>query len=189
MNQENNWKNHAVQSWEQQFLYYDCLLLFVSSDQKQQQILQQLTNSNNEFLANWDEMNLHNFHLFDLDRYNDFVTGLESRIFIETSVRRTRKKVALIRERSKNFKICSIKNNGNIRLNPSYFFNEKWKADIEGWTELEENSDDPIIKNWLRRFKERSMNYHEAHMQHMIGGPPVEYDFSSGRTGPFPAII
>ena len=180
-----NWKDHVVQKWEQHFLYLDCMMLFVTCSDKKKVLSEQYEKSKSEFLSNWYETYLHESSVFDAVGYKVFVDALETNLCFEAGTRVTRANLAVFHARSLSFKICYINADGGLSLDPSFYYRAKWEDDIDGWKSLEEIHEDPCIRNWFHLFKERAKRYYEADMLRLIGGPSVDYDFSSVGKGPF----
>jgi 2-succinyl-5-enolpyruvyl-6-hydroxy-3-cyclohexene-1-carboxylate synthase len=187
MDPDLHWNRKLLQKWEHQFLYFDTLHIFAPSVMAKEVITRNKIKAVNELLADWHEMDMIH-HIFEIDEYNEYKQNLEDQLFLTAGSPVTREKLQKYRNRSMDMKLCSIDQEGEVRLNQSFYYATRWQRDISGWDMLEKNSTDPTIKQWFRRFKERAMCYQRSNEEELNGGPPTEYDFACGRKGPFPEI-
>jgi hypothetical protein len=136
-------------------------------------------------MSEWTELDLWVDHDFDQSVYQTFITNLERDIFNLSDMVVTRHRIETFRERSRKLIVCKINGKRDIELNLEFYLKETWQRDIEGWQMLENSCSDEGLKEWFFRFKERAKAYQTASILELTGGPPVEYDFSSSREGPF----
>jgi hypothetical protein len=185
--EQSNWETKVAQQWEHQFLFYDCFELFATDGAAKSKIVQCRDMAFDEFIDSWHI--LHSVtHVFDENTYNNYVQDLEDKVFLTSDTPVTRQKLNEFRSRALKHKVCLIDLDGNVRLNQSFYYGKRWERDISGWNMLESNCDDPSIKAWFRRFKERATKYHTEYLDELNGGVCVEYDFSFCRKGPFPDV-
>jgi hypothetical protein len=175
---------YQIQAWEQRLLYYDTSALWELSTESVVELAQHRKRFVMSILDDWFKVDALQSE-FDVHSYNEYVKGLEKMLFLAGSGHVTRERIGKFRSRALDLKLCSIDEEGRVRLNPTFYFDEIWDRDIDGWVALEKESIDPTIKSWFRCFKERAVRYKRDHAKHVLGGECVQYDFAAGYDGPF----